>query len=104
MLICIYFSCDSKDVIYILICTTCDNFYLGQAQDFKQRTAEHKSDVKNLHNSTYRICSEYLRDCNQAEPYFQIFPFYYEINTALTECKEKRYILRWKPPLNLNKT
>ena len=34
-----YFSCDSKNVIYILICKTCDNFYLGQTQDFKQRTA-----------------------------------------------------------------
>ena len=55
-----YFSCDSKDVIYILVCKTCDNFYLGQTQDFKQRTAKHKSDVKNLHNSTCRICSEHV--------------------------------------------
>ena len=82
---------------------TCDNFYLGQTQNFKQRTTKYKSDVKNPHNSTCRICSEYLRDCNQAEPYFQIFPFYYETNTALREYKEKRYILRWKPTLNLNK-
>ena len=36
-----YFSCDSKDVIYILICKTCDNFYLGQTQEFKQRTTKH---------------------------------------------------------------
>ena len=62
-----YFSCDSKDVIYILICKTCDNFYLGQTQDFKQRTAKHKSDVKTPHNSNCRICSEHLRDCNQAK-------------------------------------
>ena len=47
-----YFSCDSKDVIYILICKTCNNFYLGQTQDFKQRTAKHKSDVRNPHNRT----------------------------------------------------
>ena len=80
-----YFSCDSKDVIYFLICKTCDNFYLGQTQDFKQRTAKHKSDVKNPHTSSCRICSEHLRDCNQAEPYFQIFPFYYETSTALRE-------------------
>ena len=59
-----HFSWDSKDVIYILICKTCDNFHLGQTQDFKQRTAKHKPDVKNLHNSTCRICSEHLRDCN----------------------------------------
>ena len=83
-----YFSCDSKDVICILICKTCDNFHLGQTQDFKQRTAEHKSDVKNPHNSTCSICSEHLRNCNQAEPYFQIFPFYYETNTALREYRD----------------
>ena len=77
---------------------------LDKLQDFKQRTAKHKSDVKSSHNSTSRICSEHLRDCHQTEPYFQIFPFCYETNTALREYKEKRYILRWKPPLNLNKT
>ena len=54
------FSCHSKDVI--LICKTCDNFYLGQTQDLKQRTAKHKSDVKNPHNSTCRICSKHLRE------------------------------------------
>ena len=37
-----YFSCYSKNVIYILICKTCDNFYLGPTKDFKQRTAKHK--------------------------------------------------------------
>ena len=99
-----YFSCDSKDFICILIRKTCNNFYLGQTQNFKQRTAKHKSDVKTPHNSTCRTCSEHLRDCNQAEPYFQIVPFYYETNTALREYKKKRYILAWKPPLNLNKT
>ena len=83
------FSCDSKDVIYILICKTCDNFYLGQTQDFKQRTAKHKSDVKNPHNTTCRICSEDLRGCNQAQTYFQIFPFLYETNTALRKYIEK---------------
>ena len=58
--------------------------YLGQTQDFKQRTAKHKSEVKNPHNSTCSICSEHLRDCNHAEPYFQIFPFYY------TGCSKKK--------------
>ena len=47
-----YFSCDSKDIIYILICKTCDNFYLGETQDFKQRTPKHISDIKSPQNST----------------------------------------------------
>ena len=62
---------------------------LRQTQDFKQRIAKHKSNFKNPHSSTCKIFSEHLRD----DPYFQIFPFYYETNTALREHKEKRYIL-----------
>ena len=31
----IYFSCGSRDVIYILTSKTCHNFYLRQTQDFK---------------------------------------------------------------------
>ena len=96
-----YTTTQHKTLTYILIYKTCDNLYVGQSQDFKQIISKHTLDVKNLHNSTCRICSEYLRDCIQDEPYFQIFPFYYETNTAL---RTKRYILRWKPALNLNKT
>ena len=40
------FDCDSKDVLYILICNNCDYFYLGKTIDFKQRIHKHKSDVK----------------------------------------------------------
>ena len=36
-----YFACDSKGVIYILICKTWDNYYLWQTQDFQQRIAKH---------------------------------------------------------------
>lgn len=37
--------CDSKDVAYILICKTCNSFYVWQTQDFKQRFAKHKLDA-----------------------------------------------------------
>ena len=70
-----YFSCDSNDTIYNLICKTCDVFYLGQTQSFKQRIAKQKSEVKISHNITCRISSEHLRDFNQVVPYFQIVPF-----------------------------
>ena len=32
-----YFNCDSKNVIYILMCNTCEWFYLGQTTHLKQR-------------------------------------------------------------------
>ena len=42
-----FFDCDSKDVLYILICNNCDYFYLGKTIDFKQRIRKAKSNEKN---------------------------------------------------------
>ena len=58
-----FFDCDSKDILYILICNYCDYFYLGKTIDFKQEIRKPKSDVKHPSNSTCRECTEHLRDC-----------------------------------------
>ena len=55
-----FFSCDSKDVLYILICNNCDFFYIGQTKELKQRTRKHKSDVIYPNNSNCKKCSEHL--------------------------------------------
>ena len=64
------------------MCNNCDYFYLGKTIDFKQRIRKHKSDVKHPQNSTCRKCAEHLRDC----------------------AKLERFIIKWKPRLNINKT
>ena len=40
-----FFSCDSKDVLYILICNNCDFLCIGQTEELKQCSRKHKSDV-----------------------------------------------------------
>ena len=40
-----YFNCDGEKVIYILMCNTCEWFYLGQTTDLKQRIRNNKSYV-----------------------------------------------------------
>ena len=99
-----FLNCDSKDVLYILICHNCDYFYLGKTIDFKQIIHKHKSDVKHPQISTCRECAEHLRECAKIEPFFQIFLFYHEKDHYLRDYKEKRLIIKWKPPLNINKT
>ena len=97
-----FFDCNSKDVLYILICNNCDYFYLAKTTDFKQRISKHKSDVKqNPQNSTCREYAEPLRDCTKSEHFFQIYLFYHEKYHYLRDCKEKRFIIKWKPPLNI---
>ena len=35
------FSCDSKDVLYVLICHHCYFYYIGQIKELKQRKRKH---------------------------------------------------------------
>ena len=95
-----FFDCNSKDVLYILISNNCGYFYLGKTIDFKQRIRKHISDVKYPQNSTCREYAEHLRDCAKIEPFFRFIRF---IMKKIYHEKEKRFIIKWKPPLNINK-
>ena len=95
------FCCDSKDVLYVLICNSCNFFYIGQTEELKQLTRKHKSDVIDPNKSNCKNCSEHLRTFpKMKEPYFNIYAFLYEENKYLREFKERRYIMNWKPQLN----
>ena len=59
-----YFNCDSKNVINRLMCNTCEQFYLGQTANLKQRIKKHKSDVFHPQNSFCKKCLEHLQDCS----------------------------------------
>ena len=56
--------------IYILMCNTCEWFYLGQTTNLKQRIRKHKSDVFHSQNSFGKKCSEHLRDCSRMKESF----------------------------------
>ena len=74
-----YFKCDKNNVIYILMCNTCEWFHLGQTTNLKQRIRKHKSDVFHPQNSFCKKCSEHLRDCSRMkEPFLTTYPFSYE--------------------------
>ena len=92
-----YFNCDSKNVIYILMCNTCEWFYLGQTTNLKQRIRKHKLDAFHPQNSFCKKCSEHLRNCStMKETFFRIYPFLYENKKELCKFKEKCFVMRWK--------
>ncbi len=96
-----YFSCDSKNVIYILKCKGCWRFYIGETSDLKPRTRKHKSDIKHPKNSYCRVLAEHLRSCSRA-PQFTIFPVLYIDNQQRRRFIEKRLIKQFQPPLNVD--
>ena len=95
------FTCNSLNVIYVLKCNYCWQFYIGQTTDFKQRTSKHKSDVFHPENSNCKKCMEHIRTCSRlVSPFFTIYPILYENDTAKRRFLEKRQILKYKPRLN----
>ena len=65
-----YFNCDSKSVIYILMCNICEWFYLWQTTNLKQRIRKHKSDVFHPQNSFCKKYSEHLCNCSRMKEHF----------------------------------
>ena len=93
-----FFSCDRKDVLYVLIRNNFDFFSIGETDELKQHERKHKSDVIHPNNSNCKKCSEHLRTCSKMkEPYFNIYPFLYEENKYL---QDRQYIMNWEPQLN----
>ena len=85
------FDCDSRDVLYILICNNCEYFYLGKTIDFKQRIRKHKSDVEHSQNSTCREFTEHLRDC--AKIFFRFTCFIMKKIITLETTKKNDLLL-----------
>ena len=96
-----HFSCNSENILYFLLNQWDDEFYLGKAQNTRQRTSKHKSDVENPQNSNCKQCTNHLREVsNLEEPYFNIYPFFYVPEPHLRAFMEHRFIRRFKPTLN----
>lgn len=95
-----YFNCNAKNVVYIIKCNHCSEFYIGETNDFKKRVTKHKSDVIHPENSNCKKLMTHLRKCsNFYEPYFTIFPVYYVEEPNKRRFIEKRFIHRFRPTL-----
>ena len=96
-----FFNCDSKNVIYILICRTCWMFYIGETKNLKPRTRKHRSDVLHPKNTYCKKLTAHLRKCSKMKgPYFRIYPVFYVADQSRRRFIEKRFIARFRPPLN----
>ena len=84
----------------MLICTKCEQTYIGETQDFRDRTNNAKSNIRHQENSTVPYSKHFAECSNMKEPFFYCFPFFYENDTMFRKFKEWRLIKRFKPALN----
>ena len=96
-------TCKAQNVIYAIICSKCESFYIGQTQNLRNRVTLHKQQI---HHPEYRhlTVSEHLYRCSKGK--FDILPIYQcqQANRLILESKENEIIKRLKPDLNNNIT
>ena len=94
------FTCESSNLIYVVICNGCKEEYIGQTgTTLKDRVSTYKQHIKQPQYQQIKV-EEHLRTCGEHK--FNIFPFFKikEENKLLRESYEDHFIKKFKPKLN----
>ena len=70
-------NCGTKNLLYVLVCKGCDEYYIGQTGlELRNRLASHKSQIKHYQNSMCPV-SEHINFCaKKLKVKFKIMPFF----------------------------
>ena len=94
------FSCISSNVIYIIICSGCQEEYIGQtSRTLKERLGVYREAIR--HPKYERLPVEkHLRECGKGK--FNMFPILQvrKDDKLTRECIESKFIAQHKPKLN----
>jgi hypothetical protein len=96
-------TCSSNNLIYVLICAGCDEYYIGETGDtIRARVRVHRQHINNANCAPLKV-SRHVAACTSFSIIkFRVVPFYKltEDNPALRKEKEKYFIDLFKPQLN----
>lgn len=94
-------TCDSKNLIYSIICNGCQKKYIGETTNLRSRVTLHNQHIN--HTELRQIpLSTHLDNCSRHVPKYQIFPFYKMTNDDRIKrrLKEEHFINIFHPELN----
>ena len=92
-------NCETENLIYILACTGCEEIYIGETKNLRQRLNLHKSHINNP-NLRIQFISEHLDTCGGKR--FKFCPLFKMRSPDDTRRKlmESHFISRFNPSLN----
>ena len=93
-------TCDSKNLIYVISCEGCNEFYIGETgTTLRARIRVHKQHIQAPEYRKIKL-SQHLDICGHGQ--FKVFPFYklYTDNVIQRRDQEKQFIQKFKPSLN----
>ena len=95
-------NCTVKNVLYVLVCNGCREFYIGQTGDkLRNRRTVHDQQVRDPSTRQMPLSSHLDRCCSHT-PKFSIFPFYkfHTDDVSARLSKENFFIKVFQPKLN----
>lgn len=95
-------DCDSVNLIYVLTCNGCKEYYIGMTNSLRNRTNKHRSDINNPTGNALFV-SHHIHECaKDLQHKFNITPFYKmsDDNVQSRLLKEDYFIKKYKPVLN----
>ena len=70
-------TCESSDLIYVVICSTCNEEYIGETGERQTRVRDRVQVYqKHIRQPQYQLlkCKEHFQTCGKGQ--FKIFPFF----------------------------
>ena len=96
-------SCNSSNLIYVLICSGCNEEYIGETGDGETKRRDrvwvYRQHIKDIKYQMLKV-EEHLRGCGKDQ--FKIFPFLQMKSTdsILRKAFEKKFQRQFKCSLN----
>ena len=95
------FECSSRNVLYLVICCGCNEFYIGETGDkLKTRFAVHRQQSKPTATLKAVSADQHFRTCGKDQ--YGVFPFYRPRTNNLVRRRvyERAWIDKLQPKLN----
>ena len=91
-----------QNVLYVLICNGCKEFYIGQTGDkLRNRRTVHDQQIR-IPSTRQLPVSAHVDRCCSTDPKYSIFPFYkFHVNDVSARLSKEKYFLNI---FNLNLT
>ena len=96
-------NCTVRNVLYVLICNGCQEFYIGQTADkLRNRKTVHEQQIRDPSTSQMPV-SKHIDNCCKTQPKFSIFPFYkFQTDDVSARLAKERYFIDvFSPKLNM---
>ena len=96
-------NCNSKNLIYVLFCNSCNARYVGQSGcELRSRATGHRQNIREK-DKAFLYVSKHIGDCaHSMDPPFRILPIY-KMKSENEEERlkmERHFIIKLKPSLN----